>query len=153
MTGFIAKPCTLEDLVSGVSTALQSGDGPTTGIDTRDGGRFDPDALERLRGIGAGDGVVVRAASAFETTAAAALTLMRDAVGQGDAETLRFQAHKLKSGSASLGAVQLANLTSELEALALDGQLADAAARVEDLAREVEATTAWLAGQANRDVA
>ena len=51
---------------------------------------------------------------------------MRQALDDGDADTLRRSAHSLKSNSASFGATIMAAQARELEFLARDGKLMDA---------------------------
>jgi HPt (histidine-containing phosphotransfer) domain-containing protein len=53
----------------------------------------------------------------FEETTHAAADDLRTAVEDGDAAALRAHAHKLAGGAANLGAVEVATLARELEAL------------------------------------
>ncbi len=55
------------------------------------------------------------------------------AVAQGDAEKLYRTAHKLKSGSSSIGALQLAELARRLEAIGYSGDLAGCAPLLEQM--------------------
>ncbi len=60
---------------------------------------------------------------------------MREALASGDSGALQRAAHTLKSGSATLGALKLAELCKEMETQARAGRLADAErgiARIED---------------------
>ena len=51
---------------------------------------------------------------------------MRQSLGDGNAESFRRAAHSLKSNSANFGALALAALAKDLEALGKDNKLADA---------------------------
>lgn len=55
------------------------------------------------------------------------LQMMREAISESNADTLRRAAHSLKSSSASLGAVTITRLCRELEALEEDRTVAEAA--------------------------
>lgn len=55
------------------------------------------------------------------------------AVARGDADTVYRAAHKLKSGSASIGALQLAESARRLEAAGRGGKLAACAPLLEQL--------------------
>jgi signal transduction histidine kinase/DNA-binding response OmpR family regulator/PAS domain-containing protein len=62
----------------------------------------------------------------------------------GDAAGIRRIAHSLKSNGADLGATEFSRLCRELEALARDGELADAAERVAHVQTEYERVAAAL---------
>jgi len=64
--------------------------------------------------------------------------------GEGDAEALKAQAHKLKGSFTSIGAPGLAQLVSRLEELAAADSLDDAPALVEDIRKSVERVSAKL---------
>jgi HPt (histidine-containing phosphotransfer) domain-containing protein len=58
---------------------------------------------------------------------------LQKALADQEAEELRLAAHSIKSTSHSLGALQFAALARELEVMAREGRLADAAPRVKTL--------------------
>ncbi len=72
------------------------------------------------------------------------LATMREAVAQGDTETLRRAAHTLKGSSGNLGAVGLSTLCQELEAMAREGVLDGAAEKVTQAEAEYERVKAVL---------
>jgi len=86
-------------------------------------------------------------------------TLLRDmplqladiqaAVDRGDAETLYRTAHKLKSGSGSIGAPQLSELARQLELLGRSGDLTDVAPVLEQI--RITAARTWIGFQALLD--
>jgi signal transduction histidine kinase/HPt (histidine-containing phosphotransfer) domain-containing protein len=69
---------------------------------------------------------------------------MRQAVVQGHAESLYRAAHTLKPGSATLGAIPLATLCEELEAMGRGGALEGALEKVEQVEAEYERVKAAL---------
>ena len=60
-------------------------------------------------------------------SAAGLLAQLRDAVAAGDASAARIAAHTLKSSSANVGAMRLASLCKDMEALGRSGSLDGAA--------------------------
>ncbi|HBB34399.1 MAG TPA: hypothetical protein DDZ80_07620 [Cyanobacteria bacterium UBA8803] len=63
---------------------------------------------------------------------------IRDAVAVGDAGRLRQSAHALRSSSATLGAVTLANLCKDLEMMGCAGIITDAAPLIAQVEAEYE---------------
>ncbi len=61
------------------------------------------------------------------------LQALKSALADQDREGLRSQAHSLKGSSSNLGAVQVCEQSMALEALAVDGDLAQAGAMLEQL--------------------
>lgn len=61
---------------------------------------------------------------------------LRQALERGDFETLRREAHTLKSSSAQLGATAISEMAKEMEALARAGKVHDMADRITRLADE-----------------
>jgi diguanylate cyclase (GGDEF)-like protein len=61
--------------------------------------------------------------SMYFDEAAGSVSELGDAIGRGNALVVRKAAHKLKGGSGTLGAAQVAHLASELEATARGGDL------------------------------
>lgn len=75
---------------------------------------IDPAAIDELRSA-SGDALVVEVVGLFEGECDKRLALMRDAVADGDAKTIRDNAHAMKSTAASLGATVLSRLCAEAE--------------------------------------
>lgn len=75
---------------------------------------------------------------AYRTDAPAQLAAMRDAVAAGSPGDLVRPVHSLKSSSASLGALGLAERCRRLEAQARSGSLEGAADATEAIATELE---------------
>ena len=80
---------------------------------------LDPVALARLRELDpkGENQLVERVLKAFQTSAARLLPQLQTARETNDRTTVRLVAHTLKSSSASIGAITLSQLCSELEAM------------------------------------
>ena len=96
----------------------------------------------RLATLGCGRGghsLVAELVDVFVRTIPGRIGALRDALELDDVEAVRFLAHNLRGTAANLGAEALRAVCTELEAAALQGQLADAAALVDELAFELDA--------------
>lgn len=96
--------------------------GKSTLLDGEPG--FDPTALERIRDIA--PGLVVNVLDAFLADAPGRVKRIEAGRGVGDVETLRSEAHALKSSAAYLGADLVARLAAEVEASCRSGESANA---------------------------
>jgi CheY-like chemotaxis protein len=106
MDDFLTKPVDLDELNR---TLARWFDGD---------GALDLARLDMLRDLEPGDtSYLERVTGRFEETTAAAAEDLRAAVEAGDAAALRAHAHKLAGGAANLGALEVATLARELEAL------------------------------------
>ena len=105
-----------------------------------DGGVLDAQALERLRELDpTGENrLMERVVSAFETSVTRLMPQLDDALQAGELAGIRHVAHTLKSSSASMGAVKLSKMCSELETMARQGQSDGMTERVVQLQAEVE---------------
>lgn len=89
---------------------------------------IDPARIEELRALG-GEGkpdAFLVLAKIFLTDANDRLTRLKDAISQGDSESVAAHAHALRGSVANLGAVKLAEHCAELERLGSSGSLEDA---------------------------
>jgi HPt (histidine-containing phosphotransfer) domain-containing protein len=75
------------------------------------------------------------------------LVALREATVQGDAATLAREAHTLKGSCASLGAIGMARICEELEALGHQGALTPVLAMVDRLYAEYHRVRAALSGE------
>jgi HPt (histidine-containing phosphotransfer) domain-containing protein len=99
---------------------------------------LDAGALERLRELdpsGEG-GLVARVLATYAGSLAKLLGQFDAARGQDDREALRHVAHTLKSSSASVGALQLSALCTDIEHSLRDGRTVDLDARLDAMAAE-----------------
>ncbi|HJV35627.1 Hpt domain-containing protein, partial [Geomonas sp.] len=80
-------------------------------------------ALDMIRSLPGNRGkeVLRKVVELYLTSTPALLQTMREAESGGDAEKLKAAAHSFKSSSANLGAMKLAGVCKELEALGRTG--------------------------------
>jgi two-component system, sensor histidine kinase and response regulator len=78
---------------------------------------LDPQALAKLRALDpSGEGKLLqRVLQAFESSVARLLPQLKEARASGDLQTVRHVAHTLKSSSASIGALKLSQLCTDIE--------------------------------------
>ncbi len=125
MDDFVPKPVdpdTLARVLSQWVVATPTPDiAPSNGRGTN-GAVLDRERISVLRRLGPTDGwgVFPAAADAFLDDLPTLVGSLRTAAGQGEMETMRDLAHKLRGGSANLGANRLADACSSLEAV--DGE-------------------------------
>jgi HPt (histidine-containing phosphotransfer) domain-containing protein len=116
-------------------------------------GRLDSDMLDYLRSLqrpGKPD-VLQRIVSRYLDNAPVLLRKLHEAIAREDTKAIRFAAHNLKSGSASLGASQLAALSGQLENLGKQGSVSGALTLLVGIEAEYRLVEAELkAGYANR---
>ena len=124
----LTKPFSTAQLGEALARALPS-----------DGALVDGSALDRLRADVGDDVAVARIAGLYLAGLPEAREELRSALEGGGAETLRQAAHKLRSSSATFGAVRLAELSAELEAGAGDRE-SDLVAEIDAESRRVEAS-------------
>jgi PAS domain S-box-containing protein len=123
MDDFVAKPVSMATLGAVVdrwsrSRAHAASWGALAGPDPVPGGdesTFDPRALEQLYEELADARLVVTVARTYLRELPGRVTAIADALGSGDRAALAAAAHTLKSTSAALGAVALADLCLRLE--------------------------------------
>jgi signal transduction histidine kinase/DNA-binding response OmpR family regulator len=96
---------------------------------------FDPAPLAQIRALQRPDrpDLVRRVLEQYFTTTPHLLQTLQAALARADAEGVRHAAHSLKSSSASVGAMQVAALSKELELLGKTNELAAAAAPLQAL--------------------
>jgi HPt (histidine-containing phosphotransfer) domain-containing protein len=135
MDDYVSKPFTRDQLVRVINKWLQRST-PTSETSTvesqspaetitpeRDNARqqssspIDPAAMETIQALedSGAPGLVTRLVDVYLKSSPELVDAMRDAVASEDAETLERSAHSLKSSSATLGALELAELCKELE--------------------------------------
>jgi CheY-like chemotaxis protein len=76
------------------------------------------------------------------------LATLRQGVVAGEAETIRLAAHSLKSSSANLGAIRLADVCRQLESCGRNGELGKSAALLSSLEAEYRLACAALGREA-----
>ncbi|WP_456406908.1 EAL domain-containing protein [Thiolapillus sp.] len=141
MDGYLSKPFKQQQLVELLQTWLpekhisskskdssESGKPAASGADTV----LDKAALLQLRDLQetTGRNILAKVADHFLQQAPQDVIDLHKAIEAGNAEQLRFVAHSLKSASANLGAMELAEKCKQLEVAARNGELQDAGALV-----------------------
>ena len=106
-----------------------------TGLDVLDAG-----ALERLRELDPNNEnrLMERVVNAFETSVGRLMPQLQDALLANELAGIRHVSHTLKSSSASIGAVKLSKMCSEIESMARQNQSDGMTERVVLLQAEVE---------------
>lgn len=112
---------------------------------------IDPSALDEFRAIMGEEAeeAVAELISIFLELSPQRLAALRQAMDGGDGEQLWKVAHALKSSSASLGAMRLSALCSELEDMGRDGRLEEAAEKVARAEEEYEKVKRALEDRSN----
>jgi len=104
-----------------------------------------PAALDNIRALQAksGNDVLVKVVQLYVASAPEQLQTMQEAISRGDHRALQMAAHTLKSSSANVGAMKLADLCKEVEQEARAGEMTRADARLLRMANEYERV--WVA--------
>ncbi len=105
-----------------------------------DDGVLDAQALERLRELDPNgeNHLMERVVSAFDSSVARLMPQIDEALHSNDLAGIRHVAHTLKSSSASIGAMKLSRMCSDLETRARNQQSDGIAERIAELQSEVE---------------
>ena len=155
---YLAKPLRRSHLVNMLNQRLTLGSpavpaapptGPATppaGAETPGGGAaatagvLDAGALDRLRELDpkGENQLLQRVLTAFQTSTARLVPQVRTACTAGDLNGVRHVAHTLKSSSASIGALRLAQMCSELEAMIRLDKVEFLTERVEAMCAEID---------------
>jgi signal transduction histidine kinase/CheY-like chemotaxis protein len=134
MTGFLAKPFSLQKLREVLASARSAASAGTT-AQPPDGasresepagrapahGPLDEAALDALVRLAPGTELLARISQTYLAAAPSLVAELRRAVAARDAAALAASAHTLKSSSANVGALRLSHLAAELEALGRAG--------------------------------
>ena len=101
--------------------------------------QLDPEALQRLRELDptGASRLMERVVKAFNASVSRLLPQLHAARDNADPAGIRHVAHTLKSSSASIGAVKLALLCAEMEAMARKGSSDDMNEKIATLSHEV----------------
>lgn len=140
MDDYLSKPINLEQLHSVLQQWLPAGE-MASDADSEAGDHTvasnDPcyetvleiEPLEQLREIGRSTGrdILGKAIGHYLERAPAEMEKIRLAADNGDAESIRINAHSLKSASANLGALRLSRQCADLESMGRNGQIEAAA--------------------------
>ena len=134
MDGYLSKPVRAGELLA--TLAQITGQQWETGVQA--GGAGAAVDVEDLMGRVGGDRTLVaELAEIFREEAPRLVAGMRGAIASGDARALERAAHALKGSAISLGAKPAAEVAAALEAMGRQGAIDGAAARVDDLERDL----------------
>jgi HPt (histidine-containing phosphotransfer) domain-containing protein len=103
---------------------------------------LDPAALKRLREMAGGDhAFIAEMVDTFLADAPGMFVELGKALSGGDAATFRRVAHSLKSNSRDFGALDLSEISRQLEMMGKEGDLAGAAEKLSLAKAEYEKTS------------
>jgi GAF domain-containing protein/CheY-like chemotaxis protein len=145
MNDYLAKPIRVDELVAAIKRTPRRAEGGA-GIEVVTAeGSIDERALTRLsEGTGGDEGFVSELIEQFVTEAPDLVAGMRTGFDAGDADGVRRAAHTLKSNAATFGANELAAGCAALEDAAKRGELGEAAASLDAIARQLDVVRAAL---------
>jgi CheY-like chemotaxis protein len=138
MDRYLSKPFTIEQLRDVIQ--LEGAVAPVAPADSP-GGKgaiLDRQTLDRIRAMSrpGGPDLLVRVVDLYVSSSSALIDTMLAASRLEDATTLAHAAHGLKSSSANVGALALAELCANVEAAAREGQVEQALGLVKKLVTE-----------------
>jgi len=155
--GYLSKPFRQRQLLAMLTQHIRpgasaeskqsTGSPPPAGSSTEgQDGVLDVQALDRLRELDpTGENrLMERVVSAFETSVARLMPQLDEALRSNELAGIRHVSHTLKSSSASMGAVKLSKMCSEIETMARQGQSDGMNERVALLQAEVDVVRAAL---------
>ena len=121
-----------------VAPAMPLGAAPHRPRAAPSAGQINRAALDNIRALSRddGDALVHKVIAAYVGDTPRQLHALRQALGEGDAESVRRVAHGLKSASANVGAAHLSSLCRELEQLGRSGNVDSGGPLLSDLERE-----------------
>jgi CheY-like chemotaxis protein/nitrogen-specific signal transduction histidine kinase/HPt (histidine-containing phosphotransfer) domain-containing protein len=138
MNDYLTKPIRVEELVAAIKRTPRR-------TEPAGGDPIDHDVLARLaEGVGDDAAFVSELIEGFAEDAPVVVAAARKALVRGDAAEVRRVAHTLKSNAATFGAQALSDRSRELEEAAKADDLSDGAAKLDAMARELEAVLAAL---------
>ncbi|MBL8694377.1 MAG: Hpt domain-containing protein [Planctomycetes bacterium] len=113
---------------------------------------LDPTAIDELRSLAAGGDVTLLkdVLGTYLRDAASYAREIRTAIAESDARKLDRCAHTLKSTSATVGAMELAEICKELEQLGRRGLTSEAASKLDELDRRFSAALAAVTAELER---
>jgi signal transduction histidine kinase/DNA-binding response OmpR family regulator/HPt (histidine-containing phosphotransfer) domain-containing protein len=116
---------------------------------------LDPAALDNIRSLqqaGKPD-ILGKVIDLYLSDCPGVMNRLREAIGSGDAKQVRQHAHRMKSGSANLGATRMAELCRELEVLGHRGDFGAAAVQLQRVEAEFRRVVVVLQAERRRGAA
>jgi two-component system, sensor histidine kinase and response regulator len=146
MDGYVSKPFNVKELQDAIWLAMKSrrptrsaipGPGEAEAIPAREPNRWN--MSETLRRLGGDESLLHDVVVIFHEEAPKKIAALREALAQGDADSLGKTAHSLKGELGYLGASQLSQMARELEEMGRTQDLHRAPAVFRALERAIEA--------------
>lgn len=147
MSDYVSKPIRVEALVRALRACLGNSPEKTEEPMSKPEGELDSKALAQLLDVIGGDRAAFRElVQSFLDDGPGLVNGLAEAVEANDAVALRRAAHTLKGSATDFGAVALAELCREIEAIGQGGEVAAASSRVEAVMLEYKTAEMGLKG-------
>ena len=139
MSEYVSKPIKVDVLVRAMRFCLGAAPERTEGRMSETPGELDPRALDQLLEVIGGDRDALKElVQSFLDEGPDLVNRLRRAVEADDADALRRAAHTLKGSANDFGALTLARLCREIEAMGRASEVATAAGKVQEAAQEYQ---------------
>ena len=146
MDEYLIKPIQFAELAACLTNRLPCKD-VAQAAGTPPDSPLDPTALDNLRmGLSAVPGGVAQVVASYLEGAPKMMDELRAAIAAGDPQRVSGTAHDLKSNSAALGALALAEMYRELESRGREGALEGSDRRLDAVEKELERVFRALGG-------
>ncbi|MBN8629521.1 MAG: response regulator [Rhodobacterales bacterium] len=146
MSDYVSKPIRVEALVRAIRSCLSGQPGKMEEPMPEPTGELDPKALAQLLEVIGGDREALKElVRSFLEDGPDLVDRLRAAAAAGDADAMRRAAHTLKGSATDFGALGLAALCRDIEALGRAGEVAEAT-RVDAVVREYRIAEKGLQG-------
>ncbi|AFZ11729.1 multi-sensor hybrid histidine kinase [Crinalium epipsammum PCC 9333] len=144
MDDYLSKPVRVEELVAALNKCLAIEvksviPREETTIAKSTSSVIDPKILQSVLNLAAGDtAFMTQVVDTYLDESDKLLSSMSEAIVNQDLETLKAAAHKLKSGSACLGAIALSNLCKQLEIISAERNITQAQEKLPQIQAEYQ---------------
>jgi HPt (histidine-containing phosphotransfer) domain-containing protein len=112
--------------------------------------RLQPEALQAIRDLGGTSNLLEQIVRLYFDTTPSLIANLKTALAASDLDGIRSAAHSLKSGSANLGARDLAQMCAKLEAAARTGSMGADAPDAGAIEREYQQVSAALLAELDK---
>ncbi|HKC41147.1 MAG TPA: response regulator [Gemmatimonadales bacterium] len=144
MSDYLTKPFKAHELFALVEGRLEAGGAVPPAPAPSHDAPVDLDAFRREMREAGVEEAVDAILDTFVQSAAERISALSAALASGDAQGIKRAAHAFKSSAGTIGAKRLAALLQQVEALAEEGDVAQARALAERFAKESAAVTAYV---------
>ena len=140
MDGYVTKPLKAADLTAAIAQLRPAVSSPAARVVTPP-----VDILVALQSVEGDQDLLVDLFEAFQQDYPKQLTELQDAIGAGDAERMAQVAHSLKGAVGYFGAQTVHTLAYRLETMGYQAELEGASSILQQLERELERLSAFVA--------